>query len=57
MLQLGVKVKSLKDHIKKNQNQMITLKDLHNIRQKTKKGKNGTEDRRGIVDGRTSTVL
>ena len=41
MLQLGVKVKYLKEHLQKQQPHFITLKDLHNIHQKAKKKKTG----------------
>ena len=41
MLQLGVKVKYLRDHIQKQQGQMITLKDLHNIHQHAKRDRTG----------------
>uniref|UniRef100_A0A8W8MAF0 SWIM-type domain-containing protein n=1 Tax=Magallana gigas TaxID=29159 RepID=A0A8W8MAF0_MAGGI len=41
MLELGVKVKYLKEHIEAQQRQVITLKDLHNVHQKAKRERNG----------------
>lgn len=41
MLELGVKVKYLKEHIEAQQRQVITLNDLHNVHEKAKRKRNG----------------
>ncbi|XP_061196045.1 uncharacterized protein LOC133204337 [Saccostrea echinata] len=49
MLQLGVKVKYLKEHVEKQQNQIITLKDLHNIHQKAKRERTGEKSEEELL--------
>lgn len=41
MLELGVKVKYLKEHIEAQQRQVVTLNDLHNVHEKAKRERNG----------------